>query len=263
MIRKSQKRRRNIMIKKEILVKSTLDGTMQPALFFYTGKTEKTPLIVVLHTWSYTRYKNVDQFLPLAEKLGFNIVFPEFRGPNLDSNPNCTQACASELAKQDIIDTAEYVAAEYPTDKENIFLIGLSGGGHMSLMMAGYRPDYFKCISAFVPISDVYKWKDQNARYTRHILACCSNDKEEMYKRSPISYIDTIAQSNTKIFHGKYDPSVPVTQSLELYNEMMKKYPTSKVYLDIFDGGHAYKEDLALCWILSQYNGNELSAVTG
>ena len=58
---------------------------------------------------------------------------------------------------------------------------------------------------------------------------------EEMRKRSPISYIDNIAKANVKIFHGKFDPVVPVTQSIELYDAIMKKYPKSRVFLDIFD----------------------------
>ena len=37
----------------EILVKSTLDGSLQPSLFF---KAEgKRPVLVGLHTWSYDR----------------------------------------------------------------------------------------------------------------------------------------------------------------------------------------------------------------
>lgn len=35
------------------------------------------------------------------------------------------------------------------------FLLGLSGGGHMSFLMAGFCPEYFKAIGTYVPITDL------------------------------------------------------------------------------------------------------------
>ena len=37
---------------------------------------------------------------------------------------------------------------------------------------------------------------------------------------------------------GKDDPVVPVSHSIDFFNEMQTKYPTAKVFLDVFDGGH-------------------------
>ena len=112
----------------EINVKSSIDGTLQPNLF-YAAKEKNRPLIVGLHTWSYNRFNQIENMLPLAEKLSFNLLLPEFRGSNLESNPDCKKACGSEAAKQDIKDAIDYVLEEYKIDKENIFLLGLSGGG--------------------------------------------------------------------------------------------------------------------------------------
>lgn len=114
-----------------------------------------------------------------------------------------------------------------------------------------------------MPISDLKKWSEQNEYYREHILACCNNDEEEILKRSPLSYIDTISKSNLKIFHGKFDPVVPVIQSIELYNNIMEKYPDSRVFLDIFDGGHEIDMETAMYWIMSQYKTSEKTKVTG
>ena len=84
-----------------------------------------------------------------------------------------------------------------------------------------------------------------------------------MRDRSPINYVDTIAKANLKIFHGKRDSVVPVSHSLELYAALMEKYPQSRVYLDIFDGGHQMDMDAVMYWILSQYKEEELVQVTG
>jgi dipeptidyl aminopeptidase/acylaminoacyl peptidase len=107
------------------------------------------------------------------------------------------------------------------------------------------------------------KWTEQNANYKAHVLACCSNCDDEMAARSPISYVDTIAKANLKIFHGKYDSVVPVIQSIEFYQQVFEKYPKSRVFLDIFDGGHQIDMEAAMYWLLSQYNGQLQIDVTG
>ena len=251
------------MEQREILVKSSLDGTMQPSLFYKSESKEKRPLLVGLHTWSHNRFNQIKNMLPYAEKYDFNLLLPEFRGSNLIKNPNCTLACASEYAKQDIKEAIDYVVENEGVDKDNIFILGLSGGGHMSLIMAGFCPEYFKAVGAYVPVCDLEKFSECDSGYREHVLACCSNSVEEMRKRSPISYIDNIAKANVKIFHGKFDPVVPVTQSIELYDAIMKKYPKSRVFLDIFDGGHEIDMQVAMYWLISQYKGAEKTLVTG
>lgn len=247
---------------KEIYVKSSLDGTDQPSLF-YKAEGEGRPLLVGLHTWSFDRKNQKDNLLPLAKKHGFDLLLPEFRGPNLKTNPHLTKACGSEYAITDVVDAIEYVTRVYGSDKKKILLIGLSGGGHMALMMAGTHPELFLATAAFVPICDLSAWAKQNPNYAPHILACCSDSEDEMKKRSPVSYISGLAKSNTKIFHGKYDGCVPVTQSISLYNTLMEKYPKSRVFLDIFDGGHELDIAAAEYWLISQYEKKEKIAVTG
>ena len=157
----------------------------------------------------------------------------------------------------------DYVKENEDIDESNIFLVGLSGGGHMALLMAGLIPEYFRGIAAFVPISDLAKWHEENPSYAPHIDHCTGGDVEEMLKRSPISYIDTAARGNIKIFHGKFDSCVPVRQSIEFYTKLTEKYPTSRVFLDIFDGGHQFVPNLFKTWLNAQYKETETKIVTG
>ena len=246
----------------EIYIKSTLDGTDQPSLFI-PAKGEKRPLLVGLHTWSYDRFNQLDFLTPIAEELNFNLILPEFRGSNLATNPICTYACGSEYAKRDIKDAIDYVCENYDIDTENIFLFGESGGGHMALLMAAYCPEYFKAIASTVPITDLKKWITDNPSYAEGVIACCSGSDEEMAKRSPISYIDEIAKANLKIFHGKYDKSVPVMHSINLFNKIVEKYPSSRVFLDVFDGGHQTDKVTVFHWLMSQYKSEIKKTVTG
>ena len=247
----------------EILIKSSLDGSKQPSLFIRSPINGRRPLLVGLHTWSYDRFNQLDNMGPLVEEYGFHLLLPEFRGPSLVSNPNCSSACGSELAKRDIKDAVDYIIEKEDVDRDNIFLLGASGGGHMSLLMAGYCPEYFKAVAAFVPITDLRVWAGENPKYRPHIMTGCNEDPKEMFKRSPVAYMDKISQCNVKIFHGKYDPVVPMGQSMRFYNEMLEKYPNARIYLDIFDGGHQMDKAQAMYWFMSQYKKSFSQQVTG
>lgn len=245
----------------EISVYSTLDGSLQPSLFYRASKAGR-PLLVGLHTWSHDRFNQIGNMLPWAEKLDFNLLLPEFRGSNLDTNPNCRQACGSEFARQDVKDAIDHVLQHENVDGQNIFLLGLSGGGHMALLTAAFWPKLFKAVGASVPITDLAKWAAENEDYRPHVLACCGSE-QEMAARSPMTYAPALAKANLKIFHGKFDPVVSVHHSVDLYQRIGEIDPKARVFLDTFDGGHEIDMESAMHWLLSQYQGKEAVQVTG
>ena len=235
---------------------------MQPSLFRKAEGDEKRPLLVGLHTWSHNRFNQVENLLPLAEKHNFNLLLPEFRGANLIENPIRELACGSKAAREDIYDAICYIKENFEIDSEKILLIGFSGGGHMGLLMAGCYPELFRAVSVFVPVTDLKKWHSQNENYAPHIKACCKT-KAEMTRRSPVSFIDGIAKANVKIFAGKYDKTIPVAHSEDLYRTIRTKYPDAKIYLDTFDGGHEMDLELAMHFFSSQIKEKQTVQVTG
>ncbi len=232
----------------EILVPSSIDQTKQPSLFYKASK-KNMPLLVILHTWSYDRYNQINDFLPYKKIINWNMLFPEFRGPNLLSNHMGHQACGSLLAKQDIIDAIDYIKKHNNIDEEQIMLVGSSGGGHMALLMAAYRPNLFSFIIANCSVTDINKWRNENTEYTKHVEHCLwgspnkDNIKDYEY-RSPIFHVKEIAKANLKIIHGKYDQSVPFSHSLDLYNQIAKENNKSNVTLEINELTHE--------WVISE-----------
>ena len=83
----------------QINVKSTLDGSSQPSLVYVPRTGQRVPLVVGLHTWSFDRFNQVDNYLNLCRKRRWALLLPEFRGPNLRTNPNRQSACGSALAR--------------------------------------------------------------------------------------------------------------------------------------------------------------------
>jgi len=254
----------------ELLIKSTVDGSLQPSLF-HKASGRNRPLLVGLHTWSFDRLNQQKNMLPVALEQDFNLLLPDFRGCNTGENSEPQKACGSKYAKQDIIDAVTYVTENYGIDTDRIFLLGASGGGHMALLMAAYAPTLWRAVDAWVPISSLTDWHaqslDLNPKYSSHLEACCGGtpqDRPEEYVyRSPATYIQELAKANLRINHGRYDPIVPFTQSVKLYNEILAYDSKTRTYLNIFDGGHEMHIDEAITWFESQTKDIKTEEVTG
>lgn len=238
----------------ETQITSTFDNSQQPVLFdCVQGKTPR-PLLVGLHTWSAERHNQENVLLPLARERNWNLLLPEFRGPNLVSNSDGENACGSQAAKQDILDAVAHFQKQNNCGSE-VFLYGGSGGGHMALLMAAANPKLWTAVSAWCPITDLFAWRKENENYRPHIEHCCGGVPEDGKKiaqnyreRSPIFHAAQIAESTTFIHHGKWDVSVPFSQSVNLYGEISRLKPDAKVFLEIFDGAHEAHAQRALDW---------------
>lgn len=238
----------------EIVVTSTVDGSDEPALLWVPQGTRPCPLVVGLHTWSADRFNQVEAMLPQCTARGWALLLPEFRGANTPGNPRALQAAGSEPARQDILDAVEAVTDRYAIDREHVFLVGGSGGGHMALMMAGTAPRAFTAVSAWCPITDVAAWHEQNPRYRQRIEACmggppgASPEVDRRYHdRSPINHTATMARATLSVHHGRGDTSVPWRHTWELACAVLEHDP-SAFYVELFDGGHEIHLDRAFAW---------------
>ena len=240
---------------REILVASSIDGTKQPSLFFHPGAGTPAPLVVGLHTWSYDRFNQEKNYLPLCREYGFALLLPEFRGANLEGNPRRAEACGTELARQDVIDAVGYVCENFAVDRDNIFLLGCSGGGHMALLAAETKPRLFRAVEVWCPVSDLVKWHiyqtECDGGYARHIEACLGGSPEELpeeyVRRSPARHTELLKDLPVSIHHGRHDEVVPFRHSVELA-ESVEAAGNRRVYLDVFDGGHEQKPAHSFEW---------------
>ena len=237
----------------EIEVRSSIDGSMEPSLL-HVPKGEGLTLLVGLHTWSADRLNQVESMLPYCEERGWALLLPEFRGANLATNPRAPMACGSRLARQDVIDALDHVLAAHPIDPARVFLLGGSGGGHMALMMAAYAPERFRAISSWCPITDVAAWHAQNPKYAPNIAACfggvpgSSAAIDADYRdRSPLYHTEDIARAHVSVHHGRFDPSVPYTQTWRLAQEIERLRP-ERFFHEIFDGKHEIHAARAFAW---------------
>ena len=215
-----------------VTIVSTKDHTPQKALFSCPPEAqadrpnEAVPLLVQLHTWS-GNYKQCAPGIPSIVKRGWAVVAPDFRGVNCRP-----EACASELAIQDILDAVDYARKHARIDPNRIYLLGASGGGHMSLMMAAKAPQLWAGVSAWVPVTDLVGWYAKHSQqkppsnYARMLeQVCggpCTSATEADYRaRSPLFHLAAAKGVTLDINAGIHDGhtgSVPVDHTLRAFN---------------------------------------------
>ncbi len=213
---------------KEITYTTSADSTLQPALFYAPTTEKPVPLLVALHTWSadYTQTMSVPYAKWCIEK-GWVFIHPNFRGPNRKP-----QATGSQLVVKDIISAVDYARRKAKVDSTRIYLVGASGGGYTSLLMAGRAADIWAGVSAWVPITDLKAWFYEcvkaGRKYSKDIVKSCGGVPGagpqvdlEYKKRSPITYLKNAVALPLDINAGITDGhtgSVPVSHSLRAFN---------------------------------------------
>ena len=139
----------------EVDVVSTLDGESQPVLYWAPESATQQPtvLFVFLHSWSSDYKQDNSKWQREAVKRGWIYLHANFRGAN-----RSPKACGSRFARRDILDAMKFANQKFNVDKSRVYLAGVSGGGHMAMLMAGHHPDRFSAVSAWVGISDLSDW---------------------------------------------------------------------------------------------------------
>lgn len=215
-------------------ITSTHDQSEQPARYYAAPEAGPQPLLVLLHSWSTDiNSYNPDTWVAAARSHGWHVVVPHFRGGNF--NP---EACASLAARQDILDAVAAMKERYAIDERRVYLAGSSGGGHMSMVMAGHSPQTWTAVSAWVGISDLADWhaetKAAGLKYYKDIEACVGGAPgssvavdTEIHARSPKYHIakakDIPLDLNAGV-HDGHTGSVPIHHTLDAYNEVAKAH---------------------------------------
>lgn len=243
---------------REIGVRSTLDGSLEPSILFVPEGDGPFPLLVALHTWSYDRFNQLADLLHLCREREWALLLPEARGPNLDTNPRARQAAGSPLARQDVLDATRWVVERFSIDQQRLFLLGGSGGGQLALLVAARDPELWNAVSVWVPITDLAAWHGEAAAYVPHIEACldgapgASSVVAGNYReRSPLEYAAGLVEVNLSLHHGRFDPLVPWMHSWRLA-QRLQDLGARRFFFEIFDGEHDIHAERALDWFEAQ-----------
>lgn len=221
--------RRGVPGARVVEIESTADGSEQPALFYDSGSPRSKPLLVVLHSWSEDYLQQFGlPYAAWAVENDWAFIHPNYRGAY--TGPEAT---ASELAVRDVLDALEYAKRHAAVDPARVYLVGFSGGGMTSLIMAGRFPELWTAVVAWVPIFDLVEWyrevDGKHRRYATHIRHSCggapgpgSEAARECLARSPSSYLANARGKRVRVYIavGIRDPFVSPRHALEAYNAL-------------------------------------------
>lgn len=212
------------------------DKSEQPALFWApdaTGKKNPAPLLVALHTWSsdYKQAGGEALYARWCLDNGWVFIHPNFRGPN-----RRPEALGSDLAVADIRAAVEFAKANATVDETRIYAVGVSGGGHASLLVAGRLSETWAGVSAWCGIADIALWHAETtaagrSNYAGHIEGALGGPPDstperaaDARHRSPQTWLAGAKNVPLDINHGINDGragSVPFSHSLLAWNAVV------------------------------------------
>lgn len=270
-------------------IPSSLDGSSQRSYLVVPPALPAgpRPLLVILHAWSSN---NEGRWPPIereAATRGWLVLTPNFRGPS--DHP---EGCGSLLAQQDILDAVAFVQEKLPrieVDKKRIYVMGYSGGGFMTMLMAARHPETWAAASAWAGIADLAAWYQETSQdnLRDQLRACFGGPPDdrltaEYRERSPIAYLRPSLTVPIEIAHGDHDPQVSVTHALRAFDllapgavsgkqveqiksrksgsapserdsllkgDILLRRSVGSFRLTIYDGGHDYYALAGMAWL--------------
>ncbi|MDB1969157.1 alpha/beta hydrolase [Clostridium tertium] len=211
-----------------------------------------SPVVIYVHGGSWIYGDNgipigLDPIVNAFNKRGFNIISVSYELLKEDtpiSNP-----------VSDVKDAIRWVYKnkdEYNFDTNNIGLLGISSGAHLSLLSAYSSEDEFigdkKLANYPSKVNYVIDIFGPTELSTLDFSVADDEFKDEIEKLkgksflgdiySPINYVDDSSPS-TLIIHSKNDELVPYKNSVDLYNKLKEEDVNSKL-LSLNSGGHDF-----------------------
>lgn len=233
------------LARQEVVRYTARDGVEVEGVLLYPlsyQKGERYPLILVVHggpearvanSW-VTTYSRPGQF---AASNDYLVFYPNYRGSTGRGLEYAMSHQADYAGKEfdDLVDAIDYLDKIGLADPKKVGVTGGSYGGYASAWCATYYTKRFAASVMFVGVSDLISKHGTtdipDEMYLVHARKRPWEDWSFFLERSPIYYAEQ-ARTPILILHGKDDPRVHPSQSLELYRTLktLGKTPTRLVW---------------------------------
>lgn len=213
------------------------------------------PLIMTVHGgpeahvddgW-VTAYSNPGQ---VAAAQGYAVFYPNYRGSTGRGVEFAKAGQGDAAGKEfdDLIDAVDHLVARGIVDKSKVGVTGGSYGGYATAWLSTRHTERFAAGVMFVGISDkvskVGTTDIPDEEYLVHARKRPWENFDFFAERSPIRYVEK-ARTPLLIMHGKDDPRVHPTQSMELFR-FLKVLGQTPVRLVLYPGeGHGNRKAAA------------------
>lgn len=244
--------------KQEVLKWTARDGKEIEGILIYPRDFEagrRYPLIMAVHGGPEAHVSNgwvTSYSYPgqIAAARGFAVLYPNYRGSTGRGVEfsKLGQADAAGKEFDDIVDAIDHLVEQGLVDRDRVGITGGSYGGFASAWGATYYSDRYAASVMFVGISDnvskVGTTDIPEEMFLVHHLKRLWEDWDYFLERSPIRHIEK-NRTATLILHGKNDPRVHPSQSLEFFRHL-KTLKQAPVRLVLYEGeGHGNRKAAA------------------
>ncbi|MBL4755184.1 MAG: S9 family peptidase [Flavobacteriales bacterium] len=217
-------------------------GTTYPLINYIHGGPESC----VKNGWS-TAYSMWGQ---VAAGKGYFVYMPNYRGSS-GRGVAFSKADQGDMGDEefnDVLDGIDHLINKGMVDKSRVGIGGGSYGGYFSGWAATKHTNRFAAAVSFVGISDQVSKRFTTdipyESYFSHWTFWTHEQFELVFDRSPVKYAKG-SKTATLILHGKEDPRVHPSQSLELYRAL-KLHGKAPVRLVWYPGeGHGNRKNPA------------------
>jgi dipeptidyl aminopeptidase/acylaminoacyl peptidase len=211
-------------------------------------KGQRYPLVMTVHGGPEAHMSNgwVTLYHSLGQvgaARGLAVFYPNYRGSTGRGVEFSMmgQKAAAKAEFDDLVDAVDHLVDTGLVDKKKVGITGGSYGGYATAWGSTYYSDRFAAGVMFVGISDniskVGTTDIPQEMVLVHHRQYLWDDWNYFLKSSPIYYLDK-AKTPLLILHGKNDPRVHPSQSLELYRHL-KTRNQAPVRLVLYPGeGH-------------------------
>ena len=221
----------------------SFDGLDVP--YYLYQQNDKAPTAIHVHGGPESQAR--PEFNELYYKLykeGYQIAVPNIRGSTgyskfyigLDNQEKRMDAA------KDVVELRQHLIKKHQADKDNIFIMGRSYGGFMTLLLITQFPKLWKGavdivgISHFTTLlSNTPAWRREQRSYEYGFIG---EHDEFMQCIAPLNNTQRI-RCPLKIFHSHNDVRVPYSESVQMYERM--KEEKKDVELTAYENeGHQY-----------------------
>ncbi len=194
------------------------------------GRDVRSPLIVYVHGGPESHEKNgwlTGYAMPgqAAAARGYAVFYPNYRGSTGRGVAFSELSQGDPAGKEfdDLVDAVDHLVAIGVADRAKVGITGGSYGGYATAWGSTYYSERFAAGVMFVGISDkvskIGTTDIANEEFLVHARKRVWDDWQFFLERSPIYHAGK-SKTPLLILHGKDDPRVHPTQSLELYRHL-------------------------------------------
>lgn len=223
------------------------DGAIPAFVFRPRGAGGRTPAVLVIHGGPEAQARGTVQ--PITRALlerGVSVVVPNIHG-STGYGKSWQTAIHGDFGGIDLRDlgaVAEWMATCGEFDPARLAVFGGSYGGFATLLCATRLPQYWRCAAEWFGWSDLGAAVDNAEpnwqRFMRRWYGALADDREELRRRSPITYIENV-RCPLLIMQGENDPRVKKIASDQVVKQL-RDLGREVEYHVFADEGHGFEK---------------------